>query len=147
MQSVPFLGPWGQVVLIAVTVFLAFLGWRRGEWRSASEATQRELAVVRETNERLSKENRVLISDNATLRARTDLQPLVDSIQAWTVEGRGRFLEAMERLEMIHSEQTRSMTKVIDHLTSLTDQVVALTAQLSHKQSSGMPKHSTGPAR
>jgi hypothetical protein len=134
MQYVPILGPWGQLLLLILACILAYFTWRQRQWRSTAEAAQTELIILRARDERLSKENRELLTEIATLKARTDLKPIVDAFNAWTNESRGHFLQAMERLEEIHSEQSGSTAKVVDHLTSLTDQVVAMTSQISRQE-------------
>jgi len=127
------LGPTGQLLLLVISLALALLTWRQRHWQSTAKAAQMavkvittELEVYRERADRLSKENRELVSDNAGLRTRTDLTPIVDAINSWTNESRGHFLKAMERLEVIHGEQTEAMKTVCVNLAGLNERLTRL---------------------
>lgn len=137
MQQVPFVGPYGQVLLIILATVFAYLTWRNRQWRSTAEAAQAALGVSgseldtwKERGERLSKENRELLTQLAELKARTDLQPLVDAIKTWTVEGRGRFDQAMQRLEAIHGENVMQAAKTAEVMQQVTATLATLSERL-----------------
>lgn len=130
-----YLGPWGQLLLLLLALAFAYFTWRNRAWKSAAEAASAALGVIREEMtthkdraERLSLETRQLLVENASLKTKTDLEPLINVITAWTEESRQHFLQAMERLEQIHGQHTRGMAEVSENLRRLNEgfhQVVA----------------------
>lgn len=111
-------------------LFLAFLTWRQQQDKNALSAAKStegsalaELSVWKETAERLSKENRDLIAAKSALEAKTDLNPILARIAQWENESRTHFLKAMERLDVVHKEQTDAMREVIEALSRLAPRV------------------------
>jgi uncharacterized membrane protein YdbT with pleckstrin-like domain len=111
--------PWVQVILLLVAVYFAYLSYRQRQWKSAADAAIAEMRVWHDTAERLGKENRGLIAVNTALQCKTDLTPIVETINHWTNESRGHFLQAMQRLEVIHKEQVEAMREVTQNLRQL----------------------------
>lgn len=132
------LAPWLQAVLFLALLFFAYLSFRQRQWKGAAKAAETaanaavtELEIRREIAERLAKENRELIATNTALLCRTDLTPIVESITMWTNESRGHFLQAMQRLEAIHKEQTDAMRAVTQHLTQLSLAMIPISERKS----------------
>ncbi|HEV7738631.1 MAG TPA: hypothetical protein VGO47_14820, partial [Chlamydiales bacterium] len=78
-----------------------------------------ELTFLKERCDRLVKKNDELIAENSSLKTLTDLHPIVDAINNWTVESRGHFNAAMQRLEVIHSENVSVFQAVTKNLEAL----------------------------
>lgn len=150
MEHLTGFGPVGQIIVIVLAIILAvvncilaYLTWRARQWKTTADAATTALEVAnaernvwKERGERLSAEKIELVKDLATLQARTDLQPLVEAIKAWTTEGRARFDQAMQRLETIHGENvslaaknTVALEQVTVTLTNLSERVLDLTTK------------------
>lgn len=140
------LSPISQIIIITLTIVLAgvncvlaFLTWRARQWKTTADSATTALEVAnaernvwKERGERLSAEKTELVKDLATLQARTDLQPLVDAIKAWTIEGRGRFDSAMQRLEVIHSENVAIAARNTVALEQVTTTLASLSKHVSN---------------
>ena len=126
------LGPTATIILISLagvqTLIMVAMGIvivRQKSWQttihtteSALAATNTELEVRKERNDRLSGENRNLIAENAKLKAATDLEPLSKSLQDWVIEGRTRFDMAMKRLDEVYSHNSVALNAVLEELRS-----------------------------
>lgn len=132
-----YLGPWGQLLLFAITCGLGVIGYRQRQWRSTADAAvaalgvaTTELAVWKDKSVRQGEEIRGLIAEVASLHVKTDLKPLVDSVKDWTVESRGHFQMAMQRLEEIHSETTATNVAMCSTIATVATNMQALTAEI-----------------
>ncbi len=118
--------PWIQLLLFSVACVFAYFTYRQRQWKTTCETALVELKVYRESSERLRKENRELIAENVALRSKTDLNPLALAIHDWTKESRGHFLQAMQRLEGIHAEQTEAMKQQTEAMKAVTRHLAQL---------------------
>lgn len=67
-------------VLTAFNCVLAYLNVRGGRWRGVAQAFEKERDAVQIRCERLSTENRQLLTENGELRAKVDLTPIKDAL-------------------------------------------------------------------
>ena len=84
--------------------------------KAALDAALSEMEVHHKAAQRLSAENRDLITKNEHLRTLTDLKPLTDIITSWVTEGRVRFESASKRLDEIHTQQSVALTGMLEEI-------------------------------
>jgi hypothetical protein len=128
IQSLPiqlqpniYLGPTGTVLVVGLMLLLLFLVWRQRNWKSAADAAVAEMGVHKAAAERLRAAHDELLAEVTRLQTKTDLKPLIESLNLWVVEGRTRFESAEKRLNDVHCEQTRALTAVLEEQQRLRD--------------------------
>lgn len=134
LPSVP-LGPTATFILGVITVILAIINWRQRLWKSTSDAAVVEMNIHKETADRLRDENHALRDKASKLEAATNLEPLIQSIQGqshiiekWVDEGRKRFDDARNSLD-VNSQALRALIEEFkSHRTVIDESHKGLTA-------------------
>lgn len=129
LQQIPpttFLPLWAQILLLIFVGIALFFQWRHSIAIS-------EFSVVKQAVERLRNENRELVTENATLKTKQDLTPLLESFKAfqtdlekWKVEARGQYTGALQRLEQIRAENIQGIKSAQDVLQGIAESLTEL---------------------
>lgn len=100
------LGPLGTLIMAAmvlasgaITLALAIIAYRQRAWRSTADAAVAEMAVHKESAERLREDNSKLHAQIAELSKQRDLEPIIAAMGVYFNEGRDRFMRAEAALQ------------------------------------------------